>query len=158
MARTYHYSTAFVGFAYYFRRCQCFCTIYVYHILSKRKMDTEEDKSKSTILIISMGFLFLYLLFHWQWALFVSLIIGIVGIISPFLSKKIEWVWMKLAQFMGQIIPNILLCVVFFLFLLPISRISKLFNKDPLMLSKNYKTYFIDVNRTIDKESFKKIW
>lgn len=116
------------------------------------------DTSKSTILIISMGFLILYLVFSWQWAVFVSLIVGVVGIISTFLSKKIEWVWMKIAQLLGYIIPNILLSIVFFLFLYPISLLSKLFSKDPLMLSKKYKTYFIEINKEIDKKSFEKIW
>lgn len=116
------------------------------------------DTSKSTILIISTGFLILYLVFSWQWAVIVSLIVGVVGIISSFLSKKIEWGWMKLSQFMGYIIPNILLSIVFFLFLFPISLFSKLFSKDPLMLSEKYKTYFIDINKEIDKKSFEKIW
>lgn len=105
-----------------------------------------------------MGFLILYLVFTWQWAVFVSLIVGVIGIISSFLSKKIERGWMKLAQLPGYIMPNILLSIVFFLFLFPISLLSKLFTKDPLMLSKKYKTYFIEVNKKMDKESFEKIW
>jgi len=116
------------------------------------------DTSKSTVLIISIGFLILYLAFSWQWAVIVSLIVGVVGIISSFLSMKIEWVWMKLAKFMGYIIPNILLSIVFFLFLFPISLLSKLFSKDPLMLSKKYKTYYIDINREMDKKCFENIW
>lgn len=118
----------------------------------------KKDTSKSTILVISMGFLILYLLFLWQWAVFVSLTVGVIGIVSIYLSKKIEWGWMKLAKFMGYIVPNLLLIIVFFLFLYPISLLSKLFIKDPLMLSKKYKTYFIDINKEIDKESFEKIW
>lgn len=116
------------------------------------------DTSKSTILIISMGFLILYLLFSWQWAVFVSLVVGIVGILFTTLSKKIEWGWMKLAEFMGYIIPNILLTIVFFFLLFPISLLSKLFSKDPLMLSNKHSSYFIDINREMDKESFEKIW
>ena len=116
------------------------------------------DTSKSTILIISMGFLALYLLFSWQWAVIVSLIVGVVGIISPFLSRKIEWCWMELSKLMSYIIPNILLSIVFFLFLFPISFLSKLFSRDPLMLSKKHKTYFIDINKGMDKQSFEKIW
>src|ERR1035437_1150798 len=101
------------------------------------------DTSKSTILIISMGFLTLYLVFSWQWAVIVSLTVGVVGIISPFLSKKIEWGWMKLAQFMGYIIPNILLGIVFYLFLFPISVISRLFGeKDPLRLKNKHASMF----------------
>ena len=110
-------------------------------------------------MIISIGFFILYLVFSWQWAVIVSLLVGVVGIISSFLSKKIEWVWMKIAQLLGYIIPNILLSIVFFLFLYPISLLSKLFSKkDPLMLSKKYKTYFIDINREMDKKSFEKTW
>jgi hypothetical protein len=116
------------------------------------------DKSKSTILIISMGFLFLYLVFSWKWAVIVSFAVGIVGIASPFLSRKIEWAWMKLANLMGYVVPNILLTLAFFLFLYPLSLLSKLFSNDPLMLSDKYKTFFIDIDKEITKESFEKIW
>jgi len=65
---------------------------------------------------------------------------------------------MKLAQFLSYIIPNILLSIVYYLILFPISLLSKLFTKDPLMLSSKYDSYFIDVNKEMDKESFKKMW
>ena len=118
----------------------------------------KSDTSKSTILVISMGFLILYLVFAWQWAVLVSLTVGVVGALSGYLSQKIEWVWMKIAQLLGYIIPNILLTLMFFLFLYPIALLSKLFSKDPLMLSDQYKTYFIDINKEIDKKSFEKTW
>jgi len=118
----------------------------------------KSDTSKSTILVISMGFLVLHLIFFWQWAAIVALMVGVVGIVSTFLSKKIEWGWMKLSKFMGYIISNILLSIVFFLFLFPISLLSKMFIKDPLMLSKEYSTYFIDINKEMDKKNFEKIW
>jgi carbamoyltransferase len=40
--------------------------------------------------------------------------------------------------------------------LFPMSSLSKLFNKDPLMLSGEYSTYFIVINKNIDKNSFEK--
>lgn len=116
------------------------------------------DTSKSTILVISTGFLILYTIFSWQWAIIVSLVVGVIGIASPFLSKKIEWIWLKLSELLGYIVPNILLSLVFYMFLVPISLLYKLFTKDPLMLSSKYKTYFIDINKKMDKKSFEKIW
>lgn len=118
----------------------------------------KKDTSKSTILVISMGFLVLHLIFSWKWAVILSLVIGVAGILSPFLSEKIEWGWMKLANVLGYIIPNILLSIVFYLFLFPISLLSRIFNKDQLMLSKKYDTYFIDINKEMDKKCFEKIW
>lgn len=116
------------------------------------------NTSKSTILVISMGFLILHLTFSWKWAIIVSLIVGVIGILSSYLSSKIEWAWMKLAKLLGYIVPNVLLCIVFYFILYPISLLSRLFNKDPLMLSKEYSTYFIDIKTEIDKNSFEKIW
>lgn len=117
-----------------------------------------KDTSKSTILIISMGFLVLYLVFSWQWAVYVSLIIGLTGILSAWLSRKIEWMWMKLADLLGYILPNVLLAVLFFFILFPISLLYKLFHKDPLMLSRKHKSYFINVDKSPDKKSFEKPW
>lgn len=116
------------------------------------------DTSKSTILVISMGFLILYLLFLWYWAVLVSLTVGVVGIFSPYLSSKIEWAWMKLAKLLGYIIPNILLSIVYYFFLFPISVLSKLSGKDPLMLSSKNNSYFIDIDKETDKKSFEKTW
>ena len=105
-----------------------------------------------------MGFLILHLLFSWQWAVIIALVVGIVGIISGILSRIIEKWWMQLARILSFIIPAILLGIVFYLFLFPISLISKLFTKDPLMLSNKYKTYFISIDKEFDKKSFEKIW
>lgn len=118
----------------------------------------KKNTSKSTILVISMGFLVLHLAFSWQWAVVVSLIVGVIGIVSSYLSSKIEWAWMKLAQLLGYIVPNILLSIVFFLFLTPISILFRLFNKDVLMLSNEYDSYFIDIDKEIDKKNFEKVW
>jgi hypothetical protein len=118
----------------------------------------KKDQSKTTILVIVVGFMLIYLKFHWKWAIITSLIIGLIGIISPFLSRKIDWLWIKLTIVLSYVVPNILLSIVFFVFLFPISLISKLFKKDPLMLSNKYKSYFIDINKSVDKKSFEKIW
>jgi hypothetical protein len=117
-----------------------------------------EDRSKSTMLTISMGFLILYLIKDWSWAVFVSLASGIIGIISPFLSRKIEWAWMKLGKLLGYIVPNVVLSIVFYLVLFPISMLSRLFRKDPLMLSKDHDSYFVDVEKETGREDFEKTW
>lgn len=105
-----------------------------------------------------MGFLLLYLIFDREWAVYVSLASGLIGIVSPFLSKKIAWIWMKIARVLSYIVPNILLAVVFYVFLLPLAVISRLFRKDPLMLSDDRQSYFIEVDEKPEKSSFEKIW
>jgi hypothetical protein len=33
-----------------------------------------------------------------------------------------------------------------------------LFSKDPLMLSDKHKSYFVDINEEVEKDSFEKTW
>jgi hypothetical protein len=118
----------------------------------------DKDTSKSTILVISMGLLVISIAFSWEWALIGSLIVGIIGIISKTLSKIIETLWMQLAGILNYIMPSILLGIVFYIFLFPISLISKLFTKDPLMLSNKYKTTFVSFDKELNKQYFKNSW
>ena len=118
----------------------------------------KSDPTKA-ILTITVGFLIVYLISHWKWALSVSLIIGLIGVFSNYLSIKIEYLWMKLASLLSLIIPKILLSIVFYVFLFPIALLSKLFNnKDPLILKNKTDSTFINVNKEFEKDSFEKLW
>jgi phosphate/sulfate permease len=116
------------------------------------------DTSKYTILVISMGFLLLDILFSMPWARTISLITGIIGIISNSFSRAVEKGWMAISRVLSLIIPSILLGSVFYLILFPIALVSKIFTKDPLMLSNEYQTLFIPVRKDLDKKSFEKTW
>jgi hypothetical protein len=116
------------------------------------------NTSKTTILVIAMGLLVLHLLFKWQWAVVASLAIGLVGIFSVRLSKGIEWGWMKLSLVLSYFVPSIILGIIFYLFLFPISLISKLFTRDPLMLSGRHSSYFINHDKAFHKSSMEKPW
>lgn len=118
----------------------------------------KQDTSRTTMLVISTGFIVIYFIFKADWALYVSLAVGLTGIISGFLSRMIEILWMKLAKVLSYIVPSILLSLVFYLILFPVALLWRLFTKDPLMLKSNYKSFFIDINKDFEKKSFEKIW
>ena len=123
-----------------------------------KRNDMTKDTSRSTILIISMGFLILYLIFSWHWAVIISLVVGILGIISGKLSRIIEKVWFSISRLLSYFIPSILLGIVFYLILFPLSILSKIFTKDPLMISNKYRTYFVDIHKGLEDGYFKKMW
>lgn len=110
------------------------------------------------MLTIAVGFIVLFLVFDWEWAVVVALIIGLIGVFSPYLSKKVEFLWMKLAYYLGLVIPNILLGAIFYLFLFPISLLSKLFKKDDPLYLKNRQSTYVNSNKTFEKTSFEKPW
>ena len=112
-----------------------------------------------TVLTITVGFIVIYLITQLEWALIVAVSVGAVGILSNYLSKQIDWLWMKLAWVLSLIVPNILLSLVFYIILFPVALISKLFGKkDQLQLKNTATTTFVTVDKTFDKESFEKPW
>ena len=121
-----------------------------------KKMTTEPVK---TILTISVGFLVVFLATEWKWAIYISLIIGLIGMFSPFLSKKVDFLWMKLAWVLSLIVPKVLLSLIFYLFLFPIAALSKLFGaKDPLMLKNSNESTFRTEEKVFEKSTFEKMW
>lgn len=121
------------------------------------KIKTDPTK---TVLIITVGFLVLSLVFpEWKWAAIVALLVGLAGAISAKLSRWIHWLWMELARILSYIIPNILLSIVFYVFLFPFAMLAKLFGrKDPLFIRNKAKSLFQDSNKEFDKASFENPW
>ena len=112
-----------------------------------------------TCLTISVGFLVVYLITKLQWSLTVALAVGLIGVLSGFLAKKVDWLWMKLTWALSMIVPNILLGAVFYLFLFPIAVLSKIFGKgDPLLLKNSAASTFKAENKVFGKESFENPW
>ena len=121
-----------------------------------KKMKSDPTK---TVLTISVGLIVVFLVFEWKWAIVASLVIGLIGVFSPYLSRKIEYLWMKLANFLGMIVPNILLGAIFYLFLFPIAILSKIFKKDdPLTLTNKQSSTYVVANKSFAKTSFEKPW
>lgn len=112
-----------------------------------------------TVLVITLGFLVVYLISNLQWTLYVALVIGILGMLSDYIAKKIDYVWMKLAWILSLIVPNILLSLVFYLFLTPIALISRVFGeKDQLRLKNDQNSLFKNSNKKFDPSSFENPW
>lgn len=124
-------------------------------------MNPKNRKSEplKTVLVITVGMLVVYFISNLQWPLLVALIVGGLGLMSNYLAKKIEFLWMKLAWVLSLIVPNILLSLIYYLFLTPIAILSRIFGeKNQLSLKNTSSTLFKDKNKVFDKVSFEKPW
>lgn len=112
-----------------------------------------------TILSIVFGLLFFYYVTENKLFLFLSLIFSGLGIISLKMSEIIEKIWFNFSSILSQIIPSILLSLIFYLILTPIALLSKLFNSQTNFNSKNNQnTTFKTKNKSFPKESFERAW
>lgn len=110
-----------------------------------------------TVLTITVGFSIIYLATEMRWALITAICVGLVGVFSKFLSEQIDFLWNKLSWVLSLIVPNIILSIVFYLFLFPIALLSKLFGKkDPMLLKNRRESMFDDVDRKFDQKYFER--
>ena len=124
-------------------------------------MNTNKIKTNpvKTILVITVGVQIIYFTTLWEPALLISLILGLIGVISKYLAIKIDFLWMKLTWLISLIIPNILLTIVFYIILTPIALISRLFSKkDEMFLINTSSSLFKENNKTFNKKSFQNPW
>jgi len=116
-------------------------------------------KAKSTTLVIVVGFIIIYAYSKNFNFLNVSIIIGLLGVISDKASLLIDKIWFKISHILSLIIPNILLGLIFYLILFPIALLSRLFgNKDALMLINNKESFFKNRIQKFKITSFENPW
>ena len=71
------------------------------------------------------------------WSLIVSIIFLILGILKSNILTPLNKVWFKFGILLGNIISPIIMALIFFLVVTPISFIMRIFGKDILNLKKN---------------------
>ena len=136
--------------------CRKYCSIslHIYIILMRIK-----SNPPLTILTIVFGLLLLNLFFEEQVIFYLCLFLSGIGVFSLLLSKLIEKIWFNISIILSQIIPNILLTIIFFLILTPLALFSRLFKSKTEFISKNDKpSTFKNQNKIFDKNSFERGW
>ena len=116
------------------------------------------EKVLETILVLVLALGVFYWIFRSPYFLLAAAIIGAIGLFIPSLASHIHWAWMKLAHGMGYVMSKVLLTVIFFVFLLPLAWLSKLFGKNSVQLKSGEKSYFKERNFTYTKESLENVW
>lgn len=78
------------------------------------------------------------------WALLLSVIFLILGLINSKILTPLNILWFKFGMLLGRIISPIIMGMVFFFVVTPTGLLMKLFNKDLLRLKKkDTKSYWI---------------
>lgn len=115
----------------------------------------ELQQTKSQLAIVA-GLLILGYIFDWSVLVYAATVLSVVFLAIPSLGKLIADGWMKLALFLGHWNGQILLSLVFFLFLTPLALVYRLFQngKKEGTVDSNY----VVRNHTYTVEDLDKMW
>ena len=84
------------------------------------------------------------------WALTVSLIFLVLGLLNSKLLSPFNLIWVKFGEVLGRIIAPIAMSVVYFIIITPIGLFMRLIGKDLLNTKfTNNKTYWIKREKNI---------
>ena len=71
------------------------------------------------------------------WALIVSFIFLILGLLNSKILSPLNRLWFKFGILLGNVISPLVMCIIYFAVVTPIALLLKVFNKDILSLRKN---------------------
>lgn len=71
------------------------------------------------------------------WALIVSFIFLILGLLNSKILSPLNRLWFKFGILLGNVISPLVMCIIYFAVVTPIALLLKVFSKDILSLKKN---------------------
>ena len=124
---------------------------------SKIEMKKNMSSNKSFGIVFFIVFLIigLYPLINQEefrvWAIFISLIFLILGLINSKLLTPLNKAWIKFGILLGNIISPLVLGIIFFLIVLPTGLLMRLLKKNFLGLKfdKNLQSYWINKEKQL---------
>jgi hypothetical protein len=119
----------------------------------------DRKKNLETCLVIVTGLLIIFLINDWVPLLIAAIIIGLTGVFLNKAASWITWFWYKIADILGKIVPKVILSIVFFIFLFPVSMLSRLFIKNkPGVNERNSNSMWISREYIFNKDDLKNPW
>lgn len=118
----------------------------------------DKNKHLGTILVLVAALVVIFLINKNVNLLYAALGLAGIALLIPALSRKIDWVWMKFAELIGAVMNKVILSVVFFVILMPVAFLSRLFRKDPYKGKRGAGSFFLDRNFTYTAKSLEELW
>jgi len=120
--------------------------------------ESNKAKSLETLLVLTGALIVIYWFSPKKIYLLIALLFILIGVVSPFLSSKISWVWLKFAELLGSVMSKVILSVIYFVFLVPIAMVYRLTQKNPLFLKRRDDTYYTERNKQYAPKDVENIW
>jgi hypothetical protein len=118
-----------------------------------------KEKYLGTILVLVVALVIVFFFYRNMNILYAAVALSCISLFIPWIGMKVHWLWMKFAEGIGFVMNKLILSIIFFIFLLPVALLSKLFRKEAFKAKKNDRTsYFTERNFTYTKKSLEELW
>jgi hypothetical protein len=84
-----------------------------------------------------------------------ALLFIFVTLLAPLALEPLNRAWFALSLFLGKIFSPLVLSTIFFILIMPVALITRLFGRDALFLKKRHVSSYWVEKEAIDPDSFK---
>ncbi|HRE50664.1 MAG TPA: SxtJ family membrane protein [Flavitalea sp.] len=121
-------------------------------------MKKDNHKSTETILVLVLALGAMYWIFEAPAFLLSAAALGVAGLFLPAFADIVHRLWYKLAHALGFVMGRILLTLIFFVALVPLALLSRMFGRNSLALKPGAPSYFKTREHTYSREDLEKTW
>ncbi|MUP44952.1 hypothetical protein E0K83_04240 [Gramella sp. BOM4] len=116
----------------------------------------EKTKIFETIIVLALAGLIGFLIFDLIWLVYLVVILLAIPLISVKAASYIAKFWMAFSFYLSTVMNHILLFICFYMFLVPLSFLQKLFGSNQILKKQEGDSYFqkrdhVFTSRDIDR-------
>jgi hypothetical protein len=118
------------------------------------------SESSKTLSGIALALMIGYYLFKVEVLLHIVFALSILIVFPNAVSRILATAWLKFSEILGSINSRIILTLIYFVVLVPVSFCYRRFNSKLVeyFAGRNLDSFFIDSNRIYSRETFEKTW
>lgn len=116
------------------------------------------EKAFETLIVLALTVLICFLVYQKIWLIYLSVALLIIPIISVKVALIIAQIWFGFSNYLGLVMNYIIMFICFFLFLVPLSFLQKLFGGNQISKKQEGVSYFHRRNHLFTNKDINKPW
>lgn len=116
------------------------------------------EKGLETIIILVLASLIVYLKFDTIWAIYLSLGLLAISLISKEITIIVARGWFSFSHYFGIVMNQIIMFVIFYLVLIPLSFFQRLMGSNHIFRKNKNNSYFHKRNHLFIRKDIERPW
>ncbi|MBZ9630273.1 hypothetical protein LB465_05725 [Salegentibacter sp. LM13S] len=118
----------------------------------------KKEKAFETIIVLALAALICFLFYQKIWLIYLSVALLVIPIISVKVTLIIAQIWFGFSNYLALVMNYVLMFICFYLFLVPLSFLQRLFGGNQILKKQEGDSYFHKRNHLFTSEDINKPW
>ncbi|MDT0687842.1 hypothetical protein [Autumnicola psychrophila] len=118
----------------------------------------KKEKAYETIIVLALVGLICFLVYGNIWLIYLSVAFLAIPLISIKAALIIVKIWFRFSDYLGFVMNYFIMFICFYIFLVPLSSLQKIFGKNQILQKEKGDSYFHKRNHLFTSKDIDKPW